>query len=66
LPACAALDIARQFGAGRLTSPFKPMMNRQAWIGNEYGMTSGSSPRWQWIIVALLALCVIGYIWTLQ
>jgi hypothetical protein len=29
-------------------------------------MTTGSSPRWQWIVVALLALCVIGYIWTLQ
>ena len=30
------------------------------------GMTSGSSPSWQWIIVILLALCVVGYIWTLQ
>jgi hypothetical protein len=26
--------------------------------------SAGSSPRWQWIVVVLLALCVIGYIWT--
>jgi hypothetical protein len=25
-----------------------------------------SSPRWQWIVIALLILCIIGYIWTLQ
>jgi hypothetical protein len=29
-------------------------------------MTTGFSPRWHWIAVALLILCVIGYIWTLQ
>jgi hypothetical protein len=25
-------------------------------------MSTGSSPRWQWIVVVLLVLCVIGYI----
>jgi hypothetical protein len=30
------------------------------------GMSTGSLPRWQRIVVALLALCVIGYIWALQ
>jgi hypothetical protein len=29
-------------------------------------MTTASSPRWQWIVALLLALCVIGYIWSLQ
>jgi hypothetical protein len=29
-------------------------------------MSTGSSPRWQWIVVILLVLCVIGYIWTLH
>ena len=30
-------------------------------------MSKGSSPpRWQWIAIVLLILCVIGYIWTLQ
>jgi hypothetical protein len=27
---------------------------------------SDSSPRWEWIAVVLLILCVIGYVWTLQ
>lgn len=27
---------------------------------------AGSSPRWQWIAIALLVLCIIGYIWTLK
>jgi hypothetical protein len=27
---------------------------------------SRSSPRWQWVILALLVLRGIGYIWTLQ
>lgn len=29
-------------------------------------MATGSSPHWQWIVIALLVLSVIGYIWTLQ
>ena len=29
-------------------------------------MTTGSSPRGQWIVVVLLVLCVVGYIWSLQ
>jgi hypothetical protein len=29
-------------------------------------MDSESSPRWQWVVVLLLVLCVIGYIWSLQ
>jgi hypothetical protein len=29
-------------------------------------MSAGSSPRWQWIVVGLLVLCVVGYIWSLQ
>jgi hypothetical protein len=28
-------------------------------------MAAGSSPRWMWIAVILLALCIAGYIWTL-
>jgi hypothetical protein len=35
--------------------------------GREFDvMDSGSAPRWQWIVVGLLIVCVIGYIWTLQ
>lgn len=29
-------------------------------------MAMGSLPLWQWIVVALLILCVIAYIWTLS
>jgi hypothetical protein len=29
-------------------------------------MAMGSSPRWQWIVVGVLVLCILGYIWTLQ
>jgi hypothetical protein len=36
-----------------------------------FGNISNARPhpqasRWEWIVAALLALCVIGYIWTLQ
>jgi hypothetical protein len=27
---------------------------------------AGPLPRWQKIVLALLVLCVIGYVWTLQ
>src|SRR6266481_10197151 len=29
-------------------------------------MAPGSTPRWVWIAVMPLALCVVGYVWTLQ
>ena len=35
-------------------------------VTREMGMATGSSQRWEWIVAVLLALCVIGYIWTLQ
>jgi hypothetical protein len=35
-------------------------------VTREMGMATNSSLRWRWIVVALLALCVLGYIWTLQ
>jgi hypothetical protein len=35
-------------------------------VTREMGMATSSSQRWEWIVAVLLALCVIGYIWTLQ
>jgi uncharacterized protein YpmS len=29
-------------------------------------MATGTSPRWEWIAFILLALCIAGYIWTLN
>jgi hypothetical protein len=38
------------------------LLSISGWIA----VIAGPSPRWRKIVLALLALCIIGYVWTLQ